>query len=217
MIRNDYIMRLIDEFTRMVVRALGLVDQRRFQEALEVVRAETGRLIGIDGAMLELLDSKSLRKTLRTPERLLIAARALEESAGMYRQAGEASRATANAVKALDLFAGVLASDPDALDGDAMRRARVIATGLDADGLSWDERVAFAGWAEVVGDYSRAEDLLFDLVNEGLDTERLVNAALAFYDRLQALDDETLEAGGLPRPEAEDGRAHMLSALARGR
>ena len=207
MIKNDYIMRLIEQFARLVSRLMGMRDVHAYQEALRLLRDESRRLVGVDGTMLELLDLPSLRRTLHSPERIVIAGRILEEMAGIQRLDDESTRATANSVKAVALYADVLRSDPDVLDGDIMQRARTIVDTLGESDLTWDDLFALLSAFESLGQYDRAEDALWKLVESGFDKERVVEAGLDFYNRLLELDDAALIAGNLPWNEVIDGRA----------
>lgn len=56
-----------------------------------------------------------------------------------------------------------------------------------------------------------AEDLLFDNLEPG--NEAHARLTLDFYGRLNALTDEALEAGGLPRGELEEGLRKALETL----
>lgn len=199
-------MRLIEQFARLVTRLMGMKDVRAYQEALRLLRDESRRLVGVDGAMLELLDLPSLRRTLHSPERIVIAGRILEEMAQIQRLDDEMTRATANSVKAVALYAGVLRSDPDVLDGDIMRRARAILDTLNDAELTWDDSFALFGVFESLGFYDRAEDALWTLAESGFDRERVFDAGDTFYDRLRKLDEETLAEGGLPHEEVIEGR-----------
>lgn len=210
MIKNDYIMRLIEQFARVISRLMGMKDVHAYQEALRLLRDESRRLVGVDGTMLELLDLPSLRRTLHSPERMVIAGRILEEMTDIQRLDDENARATANSIKAVALFTDVLRSDPDVLDGDIMRRAHTIVNTLGESDLTWDDSFVLFGVYESLGLYDRAEDSLWTLGESGFDRDRVVEAGLDFYDRLLKLDDTALIAGNLPREEVIDGREEWI-------
>ena len=76
--------------------------------------------------------------------------------------------------------------------------------------LTVAERIDVASVYEAGGHYGDAEDTLF----EGLDADsadELAEAAIAFYRRLLDKVDAELEAGNLPREEAEAGLAEVLA------
>jgi hypothetical protein len=206
MIKNDYILRLLEQFGRVLARLIGLTDAQQFREALSMLRDETGRLIGIDGTMLELLDAAALKRALPGPEKRVFAARALQEMSRIQQLDGEPFRSSANALKSLDLYASVLKSDRDALDGEVLEWARATAETINDQDATSDERLDLVTNFEIVGMFNRAEDLLFSLLEEGFESDQVVEAGTAFYDRIAKLSDEELANGGLPRNEIADGR-----------
>jgi hypothetical protein len=63
---------------------------------------------------------------------------------------------------------------------------------------------------EVIGDYARAEDRLFDLRDSGYPDWNV--EAREFFERLGNLTDEDLERGGLSREEVEQGLGEISGA-----
>jgi hypothetical protein len=55
------------------------------------------------------------------------------------------------------------------------------------------------------GDFARAENVLFELLEEYGVTETVIPHGVAFYERLLARSDFELSSGGLPRDEVEAG------------
>lgn len=60
------------------------------------------------------------------------------------------------------------------------------------------------------GRYGEAEDLLFDQMQY---SDKYIELASDFYQRLNALSDEQLEAGGFSRDEIYDGYVEIMSLL----
>jgi hypothetical protein len=83
-----------------------------------------------------------------------------------------------------------------------------VVTSVDSVALPAElRRRAFAQLA-VSGDYARAEDVLFSLLEAAPD-ELLLEQGRSFYRTLLSLDDDSLEAGGLPRDEVEEGLGEL--------
>jgi len=212
MIRKDYILRIIDELVRVLQRVFNLKDLRAYEEALALLRRESDRLLGIDGGMMEVLAPTDIRKALRAPELGLVAGRILEEMALVYDATGEPGRATVLGVKALDLYAGTLEVDPAAVDADYRARVSGLADAVAQRPLApADWRVLMRAY-EQTGAFARAEDMLYEALDEDVDRERVVAEGRAFYGRLLGKTDEELEAGGLPRGEVEEGMKGLPSS-----
>jgi len=58
---------------------------------------------------------------------------------------------------------------------------------------------------ERTGDFAKAEDELFAMLDAEPDNERLVEFGCAFYRRLLAQSDTALNEANLPRAEVEEG------------
>jgi hypothetical protein len=67
---------------------------------------------------------------------------------------------------------------------------------------------------ERTGQFAKAEDALFSILDGEPAHEQLLQFGLAFYERLQGQSDAALLAGNLPRPEVEAGLAEIKTKLA---
>lgn len=66
---------------------------------------------------------------------------------------------------------------------------------------------------EQVGQFAKAEDALFALLETVPNQPRVVEFGLEFYRRIQAQSDATLTAGSLPRAELEAGAAVLKGLI----
>ena len=66
---------------------------------------------------------------------------------------------------------------------------------------------------EETGQYAKAEDALFTLLDEMGADQELVAFGQAFYERILRRSDAALLAGNLPRKEAEQSRSESLNLL----
>ena len=62
---------------------------------------------------------------------------------------------------------------------------------------------------EYLGEFGRAEDALFAMLEQEPANPALIDFGLAFYERLRRQTDASLEAGNLPRAEVEAGLAEL--------
>ena len=68
---------------------------------------------------------------------------------------------------------------------------------------------------ELLGEYGRAEDMLFRLIQFEDQKRPVLELPNAFFQRLEGLPDEVLVAGNLPRAEIEAGRREIIALHAR--
>lgn len=57
--------------------------------------------------------------------------------------------------------------------------------------------------------YDKAEDLLFELLDEGVDKEIVLSEGIAFYERLMKIKPEELKKGNLPIDEVLESIAKI--------
>ena len=58
---------------------------------------------------------------------------------------------------------------------------------------------------ERTGEFAKAEDALFAMLDAEPDNERILEFGVAFYQRMLAQSDTALTAANLPRAEVEEG------------
>lgn len=68
---------------------------------------------------------------------------------------------------------------------------------------------------ETNNNFSKAEDVLFDILDASAYSEDLINETLSFYDRILANADEVLNEGGLPREEIVTAINQLNNKLAK--
>ena len=87
---------------------------------------------------------------------------------------------------------------------------------VQADGEVTGEGLLYLQLKQMIsgGDINKAENLLFEEINESGDSDRLYGLALQFYDDLQALSDEYLEACNFSREEILDGLKEITEIFA---
>jgi hypothetical protein len=66
---------------------------------------------------------------------------------------------------------------------------------------------------ERTGQFAKAEDALFDIIEAAPAHQQVLEFALAFYERLQSQTTTALEAGNLPRAEVQAGLAQIRERL----
>jgi hypothetical protein len=69
---------------------------------------------------------------------------------------------------------------------------------------------------ERIGEFGKAEDRLFSMLESDPDNAGVVEFGIRFYQRLLARSDEELAAGNLPRAEVESGMDDLKHRLDRG-
>jgi hypothetical protein len=212
MYQRDYLMRQIEQAARVLAAIMkkalgGEVDQAltMFDQAYQPLLGVSQRVVSTltDEQLISLLTSGSMPDLRRVASVLEV----VKSEADVHAQAGHEQAAAVRYRRALSL-AGYLAG----------RSSELLDTGLAGElvertaGMALDpgQRLGLARVLESLGRYADGEDVLFEAIDDLPADTGLVDAGIAFYQRLLALEDADLETGGLPRDEVRSGLAELL-------
>jgi tetratricopeptide (TPR) repeat protein len=205
-------MRQIEIAGQMLARILGLAKGGRRDEALGLFEQAYQPLLGVSARVVSTLSEEQLLSLLTSgsmPDlrRVATVLELLKVEADLHADAGHQAAAVARYRRALAL-AGFLAAHAEALPdavlaGDLVERTATLE-------LPVAQRLQLARVLEALGRYADAEDALFEAIDADPDDPDPVEDAIAFCQRLLALDPEALAAGGLPLEEVKATLAELL-------
>lgn len=109
MIREDYLLRLIEQFARAVAQISGFRKAGQYPQALEAIQRAYGQLLGVDAKLVRLLSEPDLIGFLKTggepdPSKCAIAAELLCEEAEVHELQGKPEESRLRRRKALHLL-----------------------------------------------------------------------------------------------------------------
>jgi tetratricopeptide (TPR) repeat protein len=216
MIRRDYIIRMVAEFAQALARIRERRDRREYAEAGEALDEAFLELVGTGAeSVSQLTETQLLAKlTLDEPthvlrEKSLMLVTLLDEAGQLYAvQEREAESRTCR-LKALDLLLTLQLRDADFELPDFVPRIDMLRTQLSDSPLPLRTQAGLWRHYERIGDYAKAEDALFAILEGEPANANLISEAGAFYERLKRQSDSALEAGNLPRKEVEMGLAQI--------
>jgi tetratricopeptide (TPR) repeat protein len=203
-------MRQIEIAGQMLARIVRLAKGGRRDEALGLFDQAYRPLLGVSARVVSTLSEEQLLSLLTSgsmPDlrRVATVLELLKVEADLHAEAGRRAAAALRYRRALAL-AGFLAARSEALP-DATLAADLVERTAALD-LSADQRTQLARVLEALGRYADAEDALFEAIDA--DDHGPVDAAIAFCQRLLALDPAALAAGGLPLDEVKASLAELL-------
>lgn len=208
MLERDYLMRLISQAALVLGRSMGLKEQMKQREALDLIdeflskelRIRTRLAMGLtDDQLLQMLTVGGVPNA----ETVAVIAAFLEEEADLLVDLDDEVQAVPRYEKALRLNLYLLREGAEIDGWDIEARALGLLGKLEPYRISVETKRAVWSWRESSASFADAEDLLYELYEESgvtaLEGEQ-------FYERLSVLGDESLARGGLPRGELEEGR-----------
>lgn len=205
---RDYLIRLINQAAQALGSALGLRQQQKQQEALDLLDDFLGRELRLRARLALGLSDRDLLAMLSVGgvpngESVAIMAAFLQEEGELYAELGRLSESLPRYEKALRLNLYLLRNYGEIEGWDVPGRTDRLLRELSPYRLEAETRRALWQWHEESGRLAEAENELYELKREG---GAVPEDGIRFYDRLEALDDEALQRGGLTRDELAEGR-----------
>lgn len=193
--QRDYVLRMIEMMGELIQRICAVAREADAREELDEI---AGKACGMPMRMLRGQSPDALSELLDDPQRFL-SAELLMIAIEVDRRTHTEEELLPEKEQAVRLYATL--RDPDYLLPAADRVAGLLDDILfDAGEITL---LAAAGLLETAGRYAAAEDALHAAAAHN-PVHR--TAALAFYDRLDEVDDRALQGGGLSRAEISEGR-----------
>lgn len=208
MFRRDYIVRMIEDMTAMVAKVLTLKQERKTTEALWEVDELLGRHFRLNSRLLNSLSVEDTIDMFRLggvieSDKLQGVAKLLKEEGSIYAVIGNQNAALFRSMRALHLY---LYADLHGADRELLHMTEEIddlLQELEPYRLPIKTERLYLAYMESVGRYSKAEDSLYRLWEQG---EDVVEEGAALYERLLLKSPEDLEQGLLPLDEVEQGK-----------
>jgi hypothetical protein len=210
MIEKDYIMRLIQQLVAFLAKILFNKSIKQYEQAFLHVDEALQQLLGLtldDALTLPMaeLERRLLGDEGEYAEKCFVLAELLREE-------GEIAELSKRQVfmilqsyeRALTLYITAARADERFNDSSQHNKIRNLAKRLLEDpAFDADSCPAFFDYYFWNGEYAKAENVLFRLLQEG--PKGLMEKGRAFYANLAEKSEELLQAGGLSRQEVEEG------------
>ncbi len=225
---EDYMVRVLKPFFIAVLsQLLQLKKQKRYDEAALVINTSAEKILGLKPDLILRMPYEHLMAMLRDDTldgmvKCLVLAELLKESAELYQAQDKLHDSALCTLKSFNVFfeilyvkdSGVLQSffTPDEFKQRLTEMSQVVDQLTQLD-LSDETSFKLIGYYEQTGAFSKAEDLLFEVLETTDDDEAAVERGIAFFKRLRLKSDEALIAGNLPRDEVEEGLEELLEML----
>ena len=214
MIRNDYIMRLVELLGAFMVRLIKQIDMGDFIGANEEVDEMAKKTVGLPLSVLENNQADNLIVMFTSGMgvdylRIFAAATLLDVRGQIAYRDGNDISAFRFWNNAAFLFVTAAQSPDEEIKNRCDERLNSLIIRLKEFEIPASLHLALAKHCEEAGDFANAEEHLY----EGLtDADKKGEILQEFYERLLELPDVDLEKGNLPRKEILDGLAELESA-----
>jgi hypothetical protein len=225
MINKDYILRLAEQFGRELAIIIGLRQRNQFEESLYAIDEMLLRTTGFTSSLINTTSEETLLDLLAplgnlNVEKCLWIIVLLNEEGESYVALERPDDAYYRYLKSLNLTLELLARGYDVRDIDLLPFAETLLNSLEDYEIPAQTREKLSQCYERAGWYARAEDILFEAIeDENIpddEARRIVAYGRDFYRRLLGKSNADLQAGNLSKAEVQEGLT-ALERLASGR
>jgi len=210
MIRSDYLVRMIEEFAEALRRIRALKNEQRHGEAALLTEEEFKRITGIDSeGLLKLSETELIARLIESNaahgvrEKMFFLTTLLKEAGDIAAAEGRTDDSRACYLKGLHLLLDSLARGDDFEQPEFVPKVDLFVSTLDE--IPPQTCALLMQHYERTGQFAKAEDALFTILDSDVSNDYALNFGIAFYERLLGHTDTQLEDGNLPRVEVEAG------------
>lgn len=222
MIRRDYILRMIEECIRALARINALKQERRWDQAAGELDAELRKLLGDDlRAIARLSGTELLTRLMRDGpthalrDKTLVLTTLLKEAGDLAAADNREDESRDCYLKALHLLLDTLGRGGLLEHPEFVPKVEMLKQALSTTPLPVRTQALLMQHYERTGEFAKAEDALFAMLDAEPENASIVEFGSAFYRRLLSQSDAALAAGNLPRAELEAGLKEIQVRLSR--
>jgi len=214
LINKDYILRLAERMGRELAIVLGLCKREKYQEALIYIDDLVLRMSGFTSRSINALSEDLLLKALSplgilNVEACLWIAIMLKAEGQIYEDQANLDESYYRYLKSLHLFLTALQYKPIENHTQFTTEIRELLVKLEDYELPHNLKKQLFRHYEYSGQYAKAEDTLFELLEIHPVDQEIRSQGIAFYKRLLAKSDIDLLAGHFSQTEVYEGIDHL--------
>lgn len=218
MAQRDYILRLFEEVSRAIAQIISHRQVKNYQAAHDLIDEQIRQTLGMSGSFLLALADETLLSLLTTlgtlnAEKSWLVAILLKAEGDLYEEEQDESRSYHCRLKACNLFLEVLYGQKSQRDFASISEIEEIWEKLSDYELPPRTRQIFFWYLERTGRYERAEQLLFEILEEGNERAETQEQGEAFYARLLGKSDAVLLAGNFSSARIREGLARLHTPM----
>ena len=213
MLQRDYLMKMTQMLATVLTKVLFNKEKKNYIEAEKEIESAAKTIVGLDLNLIKILNVEDVLKLMKTSDvyagRCLISAELLKEYGDILGEKERINESMDIYIKSLCLYLETILTKELPEPETYYDRINFLIKNLTSPETDTDLKLKIFQYYEFSGQYSKAEDVLFELMDS--DTEGIKDKALKFYERLQKKSDEELGKGNFSHGEVEDSIEEILS------
>ena len=206
MLQRDYLMKMTQMLATVLTKVLFNKEKKNYIEAEKEIESAAKTIVGLDLNLIKILNVEDVLKLMKTSDvyagRCLISAELLKEYGDILGEKERINESMDIYIKSLWLYLETILTKELPEPEVYYDRINFLIKNLTTPETDTDLKQKIFQYYEFSGQYSKAEDVLFELMDS--DTEGIKDKALKFYERLQKKTDEELGKGNFSHGEVEE-------------
>ena len=216
MLKDDWLMNLIRQSIQAIQHVLGLIDNGEFEKAEEAIGETAEEYLGLPWQQMEAMTVEELDNFLGVNEQagigqMIMLADLLRSSATIALQKDDEDAAYQYNLKALEIRLR-LAIGHDLSNAHLDNTVDELTEALSEYVLPTPIVEQLMTYYEKTTQFDKAENYLWELIEDHITDEDMVTEGLAFYERLLLKNDSELRTGNVTRTELEEGFNELWEA-----
>ena len=214
MSQRDYILRIAEEFGRALAQVLYNRQIKDYAAAHKLIDEQCKQAFGMGIGFMRSVPEETLLSmftsfdTLDT-EKCWLLAILLRAEGDIYEDQGNASESYYSFIRSLNLILEVLLLGTTSSGRSIVPEIEDLLSRLSDYDLPIRTKLLLFRYFDHAHEYSRAEGLLFEMLEEGDSEGDILDQGIGFFQRLKRKNDVELKAGNFSRVKVEEGLAHL--------
>ncbi|MGI1659699.1 MAG: DUF6483 family protein [Desulfitobacterium sp.] len=210
MFQKDYLMRMIEQFTNFVAKIMGLKVSGAIEEVHQELNGALLQYTGLSEEALRRLSSKDILHLLGgsdefTFKKRLMFAELLKLKADAYFDSGSKEQSYDLYLKSFHIYVETVLSTKESHLRPDFDLINEMINRLEHFFIPYETKALLFRYYERVGEYGKAEDELFELLDKNMHRSQALSEGKNFYLRLIEKSPEELVKGNLPLNEVQEG------------
>lgn len=210
MLQRDYLMRMTEMLTAVIAKVMFNKETKNYEEAEKEIETAAKTIVGLDLRIINILNPQDIIQLMKTSDlyagRCLVSAELLKEYADVHELNGKDNSSII--LKSLNLYIEAILSKELPEPEKYYSKINELISLIDESDLKDDLNFKIIDYYEFSGQYSKAEDMIFELIENN--NKDIIDRSVSFYKKLLHRTDEELESGNLSREEVNDALDEIL-------
>ena len=170
MIKEDYILRMVEQLSIAIAKVLKLKEAHQHQEALSMIDQTFQQLFGLNSKTINSLPAESIIELLQlnTPEeaqKCFWIAALIKEQGDIYESQKDFQTSESKYLDSLELYLKGIACRDYAIISNYLPKIKEVADKVKGYSLSDKDRDRFLGYYKEIDNYPEVKDLLLNLLS----------------------------------------------------